>query len=431
MEPGSSGQIAIALVLLMFGILFSMSETALTSLSKVAVRQMKEDGKKRAALVERLFNNKERVISSLLIGNNLVTIIMSAIVTTLALNIASYENEALVLTVATAITSFLVIIFGDITPKVLASKDPSRISHFVALPTSWLLFILSPLSLVLNKVLEKTFSFFGPKDVETEKKEKEQELISYLEIAHEEGIIEKEESQMMGAVFGLRESEAAEIMTPRVEIVAIGIDYSYEAILEVFKTEKFSRIPVYEESVDNIVGVLNFKDFIFCEQNNFKIESLMRPPLFCIEHQSTDKLFAQMKEAGAGLAVVLDEYGGTAGLITMEDLVETIVGDIFDEYDQEDIEKEGEEIVCIVEGTEYLVQGSARIEEVNEFLNLKLASEDYDTISGYVVELFGYIPTAGEAAAFESISFIVESMERNRIGDLRIKIENEDTEEAT
>jgi putative hemolysin len=434
LEPGSLGPLILAAVLLAFGFLFSMSETALTSISKLSVRQMKEDGKKRASLVEKLTSNKDRLLSSILIGNNLVTIIISAIVTAFAINISNYENEALVVTIATAIVSFVIIVFGDIAPKALATRDPGRVSLFVARPISWLMLILSPFSSILNRIFSKLFSFIG-KNHEEEQQQKEQELITFLDMSVEEGVLPEEEGEMISAVIEFREGVAKDIMTPRVDIVAVDIHEDYEYVLEVFETEKFSRLPVYEDNIDNIVGILNFRDFILnlVAKNEYNIKELMRAPFFSPEYQTTAKLFAQMKSAGVSLAIILDEYGGTSGLLTIEDLVETIMGEIFDEYDEEDKESKDNEIACLVPGSEYLVQGGVKIEDFNELLEealeIPLHSEDYETMAGYVLGLFGYIPTEGEEIADGNIAFSVESVERNRINSLRIKIDNEQTKD--
>jgi len=426
-EAGSTGLI-VAAVLLLFGFLFSMSETSLTSISKLSIRTMKEDGKKRAELVDKLTSQKDRLLSSILIGNNLVTILISAIVTTFAINISNYENETRVVAIATAITSFVIIIFGDIMPKVLATKDPTRISLFVARPTSWLMFILSPISGVLNKVIGWMFSWFGNKDDAEMQAEKEQELETYIEMSYEEGVLHEDEKKMMDGLFEFRDNVARDIMVPRVEIIAIDQDANYDTVLEIFKKEQFTRLPVYEENIDNIVGILIFRDFILSDvpKKDFDTTKIMRKPFISLENLPTQELLGQMRQKGVSLAIIADEYGGTAGLVTMEDLVETIVGDIFDEYDLEDKEIKDTEITCITEGEEYRILGSVRIEDFNELLeqleHTPLDTEDYDTIGGFVMGLLGIIPEGKEEIAHNFITFIVEEMERNRIGSLIVKI---------
>jgi len=426
-ESGSTGLI-FAAVLLVFGFLFSMSETALTSISKLSIRSMKEDGRKKAGLVERLTSQKDRLLSSILIGNNLVTILISAIVTTFAMNISGEENEARVVAIATAITSLVIIVFGDIMPKVLATKDPSRISLFVARPISWLMFILSPISGILNKVIGFAFSWFGNKDDAEAQAEKEQELVTYLDMSYEEGVIQEEEKKMMDGLFEFRDNVAKDIMVPRVDIVAIGEDYDYDTVLEIFKDDKFSRLPVYRENIDDIIGILIFRDFILSDtpKENFNAVDIMRKAFFSLENLPSTELMGQMRAKGVSLAVIVDEHGGTAGLVTLEDLVETIVGDIFDEYDEEDKEIKDSEITVLTEGKEYRILGGVRIEDFNGLLDALehnlIETEDYDTMSGFVIGLFGYIPTDGEEVNHEYLTFTAETIEKNRITSLMVKI---------
>ena len=214
-------------------------------------------------------------------------------------------------------------------------------------------------------------------------------------------------------------------MTPRVDMVAVHIDSIYDQVLEVFKEERFSRLPVYGEDADDIIGTINFKDFILeSDKDNFKLEApLMRIPYFTMEYQSTSALFAHMKSKGATIAIVKDEFGGTAGLCTLEDLIETIVGEIFDEDDQEDKEIKEQEIAPTGNPDEYLIAGTVRLEDFNEFFGKDLQSEDYDTVAGYIMGLFEYIPGEGESMEYDTMTFTVESLERNIIASLRAKIE--------
>ncbi|MCL2620838.1 MAG: hemolysin family protein [Defluviitaleaceae bacterium] len=426
MPAGSTGQMVFAFVLLMFGILFSMSETALTSISNITVRRMKEEGKRRAGVVEKLVEKKDKLLSSVLIGNNLVTILLTTIVTSFAIHIStSYESETRNVAIATAVTSFVVIVFGDIMPKVIATKNPSVISLLVSRPISWVVFILSPISGLLNAVINKMFSFMDAKDGAEEQEQKKQELKTYIEMSSEDSVIEEEESIMLEAVLEFKESDVRDIMTPRVDMVAVHIDSTYDQVLEIFKEERFSRLPVYGEDTDDIIGTINFKDFILeSDKDNFKLEApLMRIPYFAMEYQSTSALFAHMKSKGATIAIVKDEFGGTAGLCTLEDLIETIVGDIFDEDDQEDKEIKEQEIAPTGNPDEYLIAGTVRLEDFNEFFGKDLQSEDYDTVAGYIMGLFEYIPGEGESMEYGGMTFTVESLERNIIASLLAKIE--------
>lgn len=424
MEPGSTGLLIFALILVVLSAFFAMSETSLTSISKLTIRHMVESGVKRAKVVEKIVNDRERLISSVLIGANLTTIIVTSIATTIAINISGEENEALAVTIAAVITTVVILIFGDIIPKVMASKNSEKIALFVARPMVFVMFILSPISKVLNGAINKIFSLFGAGKDKDEGTLTEQEVLTMLDMGYQAGVIPEEESQMIGAVFGFRKTQARDIMIPRTDMVAISDDAGYDEIIEVFKEEQFSRLPVFRDNLDDVIGVLNFKDFMLqdIDEEDFEAKLYMREPFFTYELQSTKKLFANMREAGATLAIVLDEYGGCAGLVTIEDLVEKIMGEIFDEHDDVD-----DEITCITAGEEYVADGSARIEDFNKLLDMHLVSEDYDTLAGYATGLFGYIPKQGEEITYENLSFIVETVGKNRIESLRIKIKSEET----
>ena len=419
MEAGIMGPLIFAIVLVMMGAFFSMSETALMSVSRLTMRHLADSGEKRAKLVEKILSKKERFISSVLIGNNLVTILVSIIVAAFAIEISTEENEALYLTIATFATTIVVIIFGDIIPKVMASKFTQKVALFTARPLSFVMFIFNPINVVLDAFINRLLSLFG--NNADEQIVTEQEVLKMLEMGHEAGIIPEEQSQMIDAVFEFRKAHARDVMIPRRDIVAISADASYDEVLEIFKRERFSRLPIYREDLDDIIGVLNFKDLMFAEidTEDFEAERYMRNHFLSYEQQSTQKLFANMRAEGINLAIVLDEYGGCAGLVTLEDLVETIMGEIFDEHDDADLQ----DISCIIPGEEYDVLGGLRLDDFNKQLGTSLVSEDYDTIAGYVMGLFGYIPKQGEQISENKLSFIVEDVAKNRIESLKIKIE--------
>jgi len=417
LEAGSTAPLIIAVALVAAGAFFSMSETAIMSVSRLSIRHLAENGMKRAKIVEKIIDKKERFISSVLIGNNLVTIIVSIMAAAYASNVASEENEALALTIATIITTVVVVVFGDIMPKVMASKFTQKLALFSARPVAFVMFIFTPVVALLDILIKQFLRLFGGEGG-TEATLTEQEVMTMLDIGYKEGVIPEEESQMIDAVFEFRKAQASDVMTPRMDIKAISNAADYAEVLQVFSEERFSRLPVYKEDLDHIIGVVNFKDFILeaSDDEDFDAEQYMRDAFFVPETLSTQKLLANMRENGAAMAVVVDEYGGCAGLVTIEDLVERIMGDIFDEHDDID-----EDIVCITKGEEYGLVGSVRIEDFNEFFETELASEDYDTMAGYVVGLFGNIPKQGEEISHEGLTFVVEEMEKNRIESLRVK----------
>jgi len=422
LEPGSTGLLIFAVLLVAAGAFFSMSETAIMSVSRLSMRHLAQNGAKGAKLVEKIIDKREKFISTVLIGNNLVTIMVSSIVATYAINVAHEDNEALALTIATIVTTLVVVIFADIIPKVMASRFSDKLALFTARPVALAMFIFAPINAVFNALIKQLLRLFGDADGESQQTVTEQEVMTMLNMGYEEGIIPEEESQMIDAVFEFRKAHAGDIMTPRTDFVAISSVANYDEVMEVFSKERFTRLPVYEEDLDHIIGVINFKDFMLqaAPGSDFDVEKHMREPFFAYEQQSTQKLFANMRQNGAALAVVLDEYGGCAGLITLEDLVEQIMGDIFDEHDEID-----DDIVCLTEGSEYTILGSTRIDDFNGFFDIALASEDYETMAGYVMGLFGYIPKQAEEISYENIAFVVEEVEKNRIEKLRVRFVNE------
>jgi len=384
---------------------------------------MAQSGMKRAKVVEKLVNNREKMISSVLIGGNITTILLSSIATTIAIHAVDEENEALAVTIAAIVTTVVVLVFSDITPKVMASKHSEKIALLVAWPMVAVMFVLTPVNAVLNGLINKILGLFGFNKKDGEAAVTEQEVMAMLDMGFEEGVIPLEQSEMIDAVFEFRKAQARDVMIPRTDMSAIPITATYDQVVQVFRDEGYSRLPVYEDDLDHIIGMLNFKDFMLNAENKetFEVAQYIRDPFFSYENQSTQKLFANMRAAGATLAIVVDEYGGCAGLVTLEDLVETIMGEIFDEHDDD----EDPDITCIIPDQEYDVLGNTRIDDFNKHTGLQLASDDYDTMAGYVMGLFGYIPTQGEQATEGKLTFIVEEVGKNRVEALKIKIEAE------
>jgi len=428
---GSTGLLIFAFFLVMCGAFFSMSETSLMSISKLTVRQMADSGVKRARLIEKILSKKERFISSVLIGNNLVTILVSSMATMFAINISTEYNEALAMTIATVITTIVVVVFGDIIPKVVASNHAQKVALFFARPIALIMFIFTPINAVLDWFIKKLLGLFGGQTQEDEQPLTEQEVLTMLDMGYEAGVIPEEESQMIDAVFEFRKAHARDAMIPRTEMVGIPADAGYDEVVEVFRAEQFTRMPIYQEDMDHIIGILNFKDFMLADIDrlHFDVTKHMREAFFSYELQSTQKLFANMRAKGASMAVILDEYGGCAGLVTIEDIVETIMGEIFDEHDDKP-----EDIICIIEDSEYRVPGSVRIDMFNKQFDTDFVSDDYDTMAGYVVGLFGYIPDKSEEYVQEApqgrFTFIVEEVDKNRIESLKVKIEKTETVEV-
>ena len=410
MEPGSSWMFIVLVILLMMSAFFSASETALTSLSKIRLKNMVEDKIKNAALIEKLVNNPNKLLSAILVGNNLVNIAATSLLTSLTLAYAPKNGVA----IATAITTIAVLIFGEITPKTFAAENSEKVSLAVAKIINAIIFVLTPVIWILNIITGVIMKILGVNKNGISATITEAELKTMVNVSHEEGVIEIDERRMINNVFDFDNSKAKDVMTPRTDMIAIEDTATYEEIVTLFKEERFSRLPVYHESIDNITGILHLKDIVFIDEKDFKVENYMREPYFTYESKIISELFSEMRTNRIPVAIILDEYGGTSGLVTIEDMVEEIVGEIDDEYDEEDEE------ITVIKEDEYIVDGSTRLEDVNEMIGTKFESEDFDTIGGYVIGVMGRFPDEGEEIETDGIKIKVEKSDKNRIDELRI-----------
>ena len=417
MDSSTSNSIQIVtLVILLIGSgFFSASETALMSLSKIKLRHMEEDGVKGAKLVNKLVDDTNRLLTSILIGNNIVNIAATSITTSLFTVMFGAQGVAM----ATALMTILVLIVGEITPKTISANNPEKTSLLVAKPIKFFVTILTPIVWIFNIITKIIFKLLGVEDNGAKPFITEEELKTMVNVSHEEGLLEMEEREIINNVFEFGDMQAKEAMVQRLDIIAIDAEDSYEEIIELFKTEKLSRMPVYEETIDDIIGILNIKDIIFLsdeEISNFNIKKYVRDAFFTYEFKKITQLLEEMKKNKSQMSIVVDEYGGTAGLITIEDLVEVIVGDIEDEYDEEEDEIE------VISPNEFLVDGSTKINDVNETLNIELESEEFDSIGGYIIGYIKHIPEEHEVIEVGNIKFNIESVDKNRIKKIRIML---------
>ncbi len=412
MDPDSLAQIVFLAILLMGSAFFSASETALMSLSKIRVRHMVDEQVRGAKVVSKLLEKPNELLSAILIGNNLVNIAASSITTALAISYFGGTGVAY----ATAITTVLVLIFGEVVPKAIAANDSEGVSIKVSPLIRLIARILTPLTFLLSRVSRLVIRMVSGQDASDKPLITEAELRTVVEVSQEEGIIQNEERDLINNVFGFSGRRVEDIMTSRPDISAIDSKWTYNQVVQFFKTENYSRAPVYEENMDNIVGVIHIKDFLGSDTSeNFSIRDHMLPPLFSFEFVEAGQLMQQMRKQKVTMAVILDEYGGTAGIITMEDLLEEIVGEIMDEHD------DGEQApVRVIKEDEFLISGTARIEEVNELTGTHFESEDYGTMAGYMLSLLGRIPEVGEKLESEGVRFVVEEVDKNRISVIRM-----------
>lgn len=413
METSDILQLVILVLLLSASAFFSSAETALMTSNKLRIRNLAENGDKRAEKVLEITANTDKMLSAILIGNNIVNLSASALSTTLTLKLFGSSLVG----VATGILTFLILVFGEITPKNVASKNAEDMALKYIGIISVLVIVLTPAIYIVNKVAGIVISLFI-KNNDDNSMVTEDELRAMVEVSHEDGVIEKEEKKMIVNVVDFGDTVAGDIMLPRVDMVMVSVESSYGEILKIFREERYTRIPVYEESPDNVIGILNVKDFLLIEdKENFSVKEHLREPLYTYEYKKTSSLMVDMRKTGANIVIVLDEYGTTVGLITLEDMLEEIVGEIRDEFDAD--EDEG---ITKISETEYLIDGSTNLDDVNDRIGLELSSEEYESIGGIIMEKLGRLPVEGEVITFDNIILTVKKMDHARIEKVGLKL---------
>ena len=406
--------IIIAICLIMSAY-FSATETAFLSLNRIRMKNMADKGNKRAALVLELEEKYDNLLSTILIGNNIVNLSASSISTSLAIHLFGNTGAG----IATGILTFLILIFGEVTPKTMATIKADSMSLTVAAPIGLLMKILTPVIFIINKLSLGLMFLLHVNIKDAQKKMTEEELRTIVDVSQENGVIEHEERDMIHNLFDFGDAEAKEIMVPRIDMTFVQADATYQEVLDIFRQDMFTRLPVYEDSTDNVIGIINMKDFLL--QNDtpeFSVRNLLREPYFTYEHKNTADLFLEMRKSSISLAIVLDEYGVTAGLITLEDLLEEIVGEIRDEYDADE-----EDDITRISDREFYVLGSANLNDVSEALSLHFTSDDYDTIGGYCLGLLDHLPEKNEIILTDNnILLRIDRMEKNRIERIYIRL---------
>ncbi|MFC2283539.1 MAG: HlyC/CorC family transporter [Lachnoanaerobaculum saburreum] len=420
METSDILQLVILVILLSASAFFSSAETALMTSNKLKIRNLAENGDKRAKKVLDITANTDKMLSAILIGNNVVNLTASSLSTTLTLKIFGSSLVG----IATGILTFLILVFGEITPKNVASKNAENMALAYIGVISVIVTVMTPVIFIVNKVAGAVISIFT-KNSDENNAVTEEELRAMVEYSHEEGVIENEEKKMIVNVVDFGDTVAGDIMVPRVDMVMVDEKSSYEEILQVFREERYTRIPVYEETPDNVIGILNVKDFLLIEdKENFVMKELLREPLYTYEYKKTSALMMDMRKTGANIVIVLDEYGITAGLITLEDMLEEIVGEIRDEFDAD--EDEG---ITKVSDLEYLIDGSTNLDDINDRIGLELSSDEYESIGGLIMEKLGRIPAEGEIINLDSIVLTVKKMDHARIEKVCLKLKQPVTKE--
>lgn len=423
MDSGDAIQLGTIIILLALSAFFSSAETAYTTINRIRLRTLIEEGNTAAKRVERIIHNPGKMLSAILIGNNIVNLSASSLMTIFSTNVFGSRSVG----AATGVLTLLVLIFGEISPKTMASVHAERIALLYSVPVSALIWLLTPVIFIVN-VLSRGLMLLLR--IDPDKKNGNfttNELRTIMEVSHEEGVLENEEKVMINNVFDFGDTQAKDIMIPRADMVFANIDDSYDDLLEIFKKEMFTRLPVYENTTDNVIGIINMKDLLLHEgpKEDFHIRNILREAHFTYEYKKISELMLEMKDYSVNFTIVLDEYGSTAGLITFEDLLEEIVGEIRDEYDSAE-----EELIQQVGPNEYIIEGSMKLDDINDALELSLDSEDYDSIGGLIIELLDHLPQVGETVSTaDGIRLVVDSLDKNRIEKVHMYLPQENTEE--
>lgn len=412
-------QLVILVVLLVLSAFFSSAETALTTLSNVKVRAMvDENPSKRVLKLQKILDSRSKLISAILIGNNVVNISASSLMTSLVIRL--WGNAAV--GIGTGVLTLLVLIFGEIVPKTWAMCNNEKLSLAYAGIVYLLMQILTPVIFIIDKISGLFLNFLHI-DSSSRVMMTETELKTYVDVSHEDGVIEQEEKKLIYNVFEFGDSVAKDIMIPRIDMTTIDVNASYEELLSLFRESMYSRIPVYENEIDNIIGIVIVKDFLLVEnREHFQIRNILREGYYTYEYKKTADLLLEMRLLTTNVALVLNEYGATVGMITVEDLLEEIVGEIRDEYDAD----EAELLKKIAENT-YEVGGSLKLDDINDVLETKFDSEDYDSIGGIMIELLDRFPTEGESVVTaDGITLTAKKVDNNRIETVMILLPESD-----
>lgn len=418
-------RIAIIIVLLILSAIFSGSETAITGITVSQIRKLKNEDEKAATILINMKKRINEILSTILIGNNLVNILATSLVTEVIIKVFGGGNT---LFIATAIMTILVLIFGEITPKSYAAQKPVEVAKKVYKPITILTTIAKPLVFVLNKITAVLFRIIGG-EVQNTTLVTEEDIRSLVDAGEEEGIIEMEEREMIQNIFEIDDLKVADVMVPRIDIFALPKETKLSEVLETAIDFGFSRIPVYDDTIDNIIGILYVKDLIPIALDKTKepekttIDQIMREAHYIPETKLINVLLKELQNKKIHMAIVLDEYGGTEGLITIEDILEEIVGEIFDEYDSEI------DLIKKVGLNRYIIQGEVSLEEINDLFQSDLPDEDFDSLGGYIFSTLGRIPEQEDTIHASNLKMKVLGMENRRVTQIEVVLCNKKIEE--
>ncbi|MDE7351476.1 MAG: hemolysin family protein [Acetatifactor sp.] len=399
-------QLVILIVLVILSGFFSSAETALTTVNRVRMRALEEEGSKRAARVNKILENYSKMLSAILIGNNIVNLSAASLATTLAARIH------LAVGIATGALTIVVLIFGEIVPKTWAMVSSEKLSLAYSGIIYGLMQLLTPVIFIIDKLANGILRLMHIDPSKRMTTMTEAELRTYVEVSHEDGVIESEEREMIYNVFDFSDALAKDIMIPRINMVTVNVNAPYDKVMNVFRESMYTRLPVYQEEKDNIIGFINIKDFILTgNPENFLVKNILRDAHYTYEYKKVADLLYELREKTTSMTFVLNEYGAAVGMITLEDLLEEIVGEIRDEYDADEAE-----LIKEVGERTWLVEGSMKLDDINDRLGTKLDSEDYDSIGGIIIEYLDRLPEDNEEITLDNgIHLKVQGIDQNRI----------------
>lgn len=424
MSSGTLIKIAGLILLLLLSAFFSSAETALTTVNRIRILNLAQAGNVRAKTALKVLDSQSKMLSCILIGNNLVNISASSLTTTLTIEL--FGSRAI--GYATGLLTLFVLIFGEITPKNAANVSSEKLTLRYARIIHVLMILFTPLIFLVNLLAGGVMTLLRvPKDG-GDSAITEDEIRTMVNVSHEDGETTSEERKMINNVYDFGDQCAKDICVPRADIVSVSVEDDYDTVSAVYRSEHFTRLPVYEKERDHIVGILNIKDFCFVEdREHFTPKALMYEPYYTFETKKVSELMVEMRDHSSTVTIVLDEYGSAVGMITFEDLIEELVGEIRDEYDEDE-----KDLIRRVSSRQYLVAGSVKLDDLNDATQLNLRSDDYDSIGGYLIEQLGHLAVRGEKVITEdSLILIADKVKGNRILKVRIVLpEAKPSEEA-
>lgn len=422
MDSSDAWRIITLFILLVLSAFFSSAETCLTTVNKMRMKSMADEKVKNARIVLKLIENQTKMLSAILIGNNIVNLTASSLTTSFAIQIAQKsgfsEMTSIITGAATGILTVLILIFGEIVPKTLATMSAEKLALTYAKPVYAVTTVLAPVAFLMNQI-SKGLLIILRIDTKKQPAITENELRTIVDVSHKEGVIESEERQMITNVVDFGDSLAKDVMVPKMDVAFANVKLSYNELVECYSVDKFTRMPVYSESRDNVVGIINLKDLFFYQgsKKDFSIADVMREPYFTYEYKKISELFFEMKKKSIPMAIVLDEYGSTAGMLTIEDLIEEIVGEIRDEYDANE-----EDEITKLDDENYILLGVAKLDDIDKISGIKIESEDYDSIAGHVINLLDHFPQAGESVSDQFARYTVLEAEKNHIDKVKLHL---------